>query len=521
MPITAIATTLMGLLTLPLVSLPWLLTVILLLLPILYIFFSLLNQKKNSSKRPPSPRRLPIIGNLHQLGEIPHHSLWKLSHKYGPIMLLQLGRTPTLVVSTPDLAKEVLRTHDLDCCTRPLSRGQRKLSYNFLDLAFSPYGEYWREMRKLCVIELFTNKRVQSFWYVRESEVSHLISTISQASPNPIDLSDLMFSLSNNVIGKIAFGTSHRGNQFEYGKLKDIIDDAMTLLSGFSASDFFPSIGGLLDVVTGLQWKLERCFKNLDTFFEKVLEEHLDPARPKPQDEDITDVMLGLAKDRTTVIRLEKEHMKAVLLDIFLGAVDTSSVTMIWALAELVKNPRAMKKAQAEIRTHIGPKPMVPESELPNFKYLKLVVKETLRLHPPASLLIPHETIRDCKIGGYEIDAKTRVLVNAWAIGRDPKMWKEPEEFIPERFEGIGVDYKGQSFEFLPFGSGRRMCPGINMAIMSVEFTVANLLHCFDWKLPGGLKEEELNMEEEFGLNIRKKVPLKLVATKHNWAENK
>ncbi|GFZ01744.1 cytochrome P450, family 71, subfamily B, polypeptide 20 [Actinidia rufa] len=285
-----------------------------------------------------------------------------------------------------------------------------------------------------------------------------------------------MFSLSNNVIGKIAFGTSHRGNQFEYGKLKDIIDDAMTLLSGFSASDFFPSIGGLLDVVTGLQWKLGRCFKNLDTFFEKVLEEHLDPARPKPQHEDITDVMLGLAKDRTTVIRLEKEHMKAVLLDIFLGAVDTSSVTMIWALAELVKNPRAMKKAQAEIH---------------------------------------------CKIGGYEIDVKTRVLVNAWAIGRDPKMWKDPEAFIPERFEGIGVDYKGQSFEFLPFGSGRRMCPGINMGIMSVEFTVANLLHCFDWKLPGGLKEEELNMEEEFGLNIRKKVPLKLVATKHNWEENK
>lgn len=186
-------------------------------------------------------------------------------------MLLQLGRVPTLVVSTPELAKEVLRIRDLDCCTRPLSRGQRRLSYNFLDLAFSPYGEYWREMRKLCVIELFTNKRVQSFWYVRESEVAHLISTISQSIPNPVDLSDLMFSLTNNVIGKIAFGTTHRGNQFEYGKLKDIIDDAMTLLSGFSVSDFFPGIGSVLDLVTGLQWKLERCFRNLDTFFQKVV----------------------------------------------------------------------------------------------------------------------------------------------------------------------------------------------------------------------------------------------------------
>ncbi|CAL5366204.1 unnamed protein product [Camellia sinensis] len=293
---------------------PWLLTITLLTLPLLFTLFTLTKQNKNTAKLPPSPRKLPIIGNLHQVGEIPHYTFWKLSQKLGPIMLLQLGQVPTLVVSTPELAKEVLKTHDLDCCTRPLSRGQRKLSYNFLDLAFSPYGEYWREMRKLCVIELFTAKRVQSFWHVRESEVEHLISTIAKSAPNPVDLSDMIFSVTNNVIGKIAFGTSHRGNQFEYGKLKDIIDDAMTLLSGFSPSDFFPGVGSVLDLATGLQWKLERCFKNLDTFFQKVLEEHLDPTRPKPKHEDIIDVMLGLSKDRTTVLHLAKDHMKAVLL---------------------------------------------------------------------------------------------------------------------------------------------------------------------------------------------------------------
>ncbi|XP_028101303.1 cytochrome P450 71B10-like [Camellia sinensis] len=445
---------------------PWLLTITLLTLPLLYTLFTLLaKQNKNTAKLPPSPRKLPIIGNLHQVGEIPHYTFWKLSQKLGPIMLLQLGQVPTLVVSTPELAKEVLKTRDLDCCTRPLSRGQRKLSYNFLDLAFSPYGEYWREMRKLCVIELFTAKRVQSFWHVRESEVEHLISTIAKSAPNPVDLSDLIFSVTNNVIGKIAFGTSHRGNQFEYGKLKDIIDDAMTLLSGFSPSDFFPGVGSVLDLATGLQWKLERCFKNLDTFFQKVLEEHLDPTRPKPKHEDIIDVMLGLAKDRTTVLHLAKDHMKAVLLN--------------------------------------------------------LVIKETLRLHPPASLLIPHETIRQTKIGGYDIFPKTRILVNAWAIGRDPKIWDNPEEFIPERFENSGIDYKGQNFEYLPFGSGRRSCPGMTMAITSVEFNVANLLYCFDWKLPNGMEVEDLNMDEEFGLNIRKKVPLKLVPVKYNWEDYK
>ncbi|KAM7501708.1 hypothetical protein LguiB_000612 [Lonicera macranthoides] len=436
-------------------------------------------------------------------------------------MLLHLGRVPTLVVSTPDLAKQVLKTHDLDCCTRPLSNGQKKISYNFLDLAFSPYGEYWREMRKLCVVELFTNKRVQSFWYVREQEVSHLIKNIAESSPSPVELIDACFNLTNSVICRIAFGTSKRGNQFEHGKLKEIIDDAMAVLSGFSASDFFPSVGWIIDFVTGQERRIERCFKNFDAFFQKVIDEHMDPGRPRPQYEDITDVMLGLAKDRTTVIHLTKEHMKAVLVDIFLGAVDTSSVTMVWVMAELAKNPRVMKKVQAEIRNTIGKKPIVPESELEKLKYFKLVVKETLRLHPPASLLLPHQTIRQCKINGYDILPETRVLVNAWAIGRDPGVWEKPGEFYPERFEDNGIDYRGQFFEYLPFGSGRRMCPGINMGIMSVEFTVANLLHCFDWELPNGMKCEDLSMEEEFGLNIRKKVPLHLVPIKYNWEEFK
>lgn len=214
-----------------------------------------------------------------------------------------------------------------------------------------------------------------------------------------------------------------------------------------------------------------------------------------------------------------KNKCTSTFQDIFLGAVDTSSVSMIWAMAELANNPRCMEKVQTEIRTCIGRKPMVDESELDKLKYLKLVVKETLRLHPPASLLIPHETIRQCNIGGYDIAKKTRVLVNAWAIGRDQKNWENPEEFYPERFEGSTIDYKGNNFEYLPFGSGRRKCPGMNMASTSVEFTVANLLYCFDWKLPDGMKK--LDMGEEFGLNIRKKVALKLVPVKYNWEDYK
>lgn len=208
--------------------------------------------------------------------------------------------------------------------------------------------------------------------------------------------------------------------------------------------------------------------------------------------------------------------------DVFLGAVDTSSITMVWLIAELMRSPRAMKKVQDEIRNCARRQPTFNETDIDKLTYLKLVVKETLRLHPPVPLLIPRETMRQCNIGGYDILPKTRVLVNAWAIGRDPQVWESPEEFWPERFEGKDIDFKGQSFELLPFGSGRRMCPGINMGLTNVMFVCANLLHCFDWKVANnGMKGEEVNMEEEFGLTIRKKVPLYLVPIKYNWEDYK
>ncbi|CAA2964106.1 Cytochrome P450 [Olea europaea subsp. europaea] len=501
---------------------PWFFAYVLLFLSILY--FLLLSKKEGKVYNfPPSPPRLPVIGNLHQFGKIPHYSLWKLSHNYGPIMLLELGQVPTLVVSSPELAKEVLRTYDVDCCTRPMSRGQKKISYNFLDLAFCPYGEYWREMRKLCVMELFSSKRVQSYWKIREEEVKHLIDTIMKGAPNPVQMDDAMFNLTNSVICRIAFGASHKANQFENGQIKEIVADSMFLLSSFSASDLFPSsVGWIIDLITGLHSKHERCFRNFDAFFQKVLDEHLDPSRPRPENDDIIDVMLGLAQDRTTVLKLNKDHIKAILVDIFLGAVDSSSCTSVWLMAELARNPRVMKKVQEEIRNCMGRKPFVEETELEKLKYFKLVVKETLRLHPAASMLVPHETIRQCKIGGYDVLPKTRIFVNVWAIGRDPKIWANPQDFYPERFEGKDYyDFKGQNFDYLPFGSGRRSCPGMTMGLTSVMFNIANLLHCFDWELPNGMKPEEINMEEEFGLITRKKVPLYLVPVKYNWEGKK
>jgi len=196
----------------------------------------------------------------------------------------------------------------------------------------------------------------------------------------------------------------------------------------------------------------------------------------------------------------------------FVGGTDTSSTILEWSMAELVKNPSIMKRAQEEVRKVVNKKSKIDVNDINKMDYLKCILKETLRLHPPLPLSVPRETITSVKIGGYDISAKTKVFVNTWAIQRDPKVWERPEEFIPERFEDSPMDYKGQDFEFIPFGGGRRGCPGMTFGVAAVENVVANLLCWFDWKLLG----EDLDMTEINALTASKKIPLHLVPTLHS-----
>ncbi|CAH2038008.1 unnamed protein product, partial [Thlaspi arvense] len=203
-------------------------------------------------------------------------------------------------------------------------------------------------------------------------------------------------------------------------------------------------------------------------------------------------------------------------LDVFIAGIDTSSVTMIWAMAELVRNPRVMKKAQEQIRTTLGLKrERITEDDLDKVDYLKLIIKETFRLHPALPFIIPRETMSHVKIQGYDIPPKTQIQVNVWTIGRDPKRWTDPEEFIPERFTNSSLDFRGQHFDLLPFGSGRRMCPAMPMGVATVELTLMNLLYFFDWRLPDGMKVEDIDMEEAGNISVVKKLPLQLVPVQY------
>ncbi|KAJ4710980.1 Cytochrome P450 [Melia azedarach] len=489
-------------------------TVLFCLLLILFPLLLTLKKLKKQNKQllPPGPPKLPVLGNVHQLGELPHQTLWKLSKKYGPVMLLKFGRIPVVAISSAETAREVLKVHDLDCCSRPPLASTRKLTYNYLDVAFSPYSEYWRELKKIYARELFSSKRVRSFRFIREEEVTMLMNSISQ-SANPVDLSEKIFGLSGSIIFRMAFG---KRSNLDDRRFQELIHAAEAVLRGFTAGECFQYVGWIIDRLTGYHAKLEKAFHGLDTFFEERINDHLNPHRTKQEQDDVIDVMLKMGRDQSeskVEAQLTKDHIKAVLLDLYLGGVDTSAITVIWAMAELSRKPRLMKKAQDEIRNRIGKKGRVNEADIDQLQYLKMIIKETLRLHPPGPLLVARETMSHFKVNDYDICPKTVIQVNAWAIGRDPKYWKNPEEFFPDRFLDNSIDLRGQHFEYLPFGSGRRICPGLHMGLITSELALANLLYCFDWKLPNGMNEDDVNMEETTGssLLVSRKMPLLLV----------
>ncbi|XP_021863482.1 cytochrome P450 71A9-like isoform X1 [Spinacia oleracea] len=471
-------------------------------------------KEMQQKKLPPSPRKLPILGNLHQLfGDLPHICLQNLAKKHGPLMLLQLGSIPTLVISSAEVAGKIFKPHDLIFSGRPGLYAAKRLSYEFNDISFAPYGEYWREVRKIAILELLSTKRVNSFQPVRKEEVNTVIESITRTSN--INLSELMLSLANNVICRVAYGKKFDGTN--KAKNYEILKETQRLLGELNVADFYPWFGWFFNKVNGVDARLEKNFKELDEFYDEVIQEHVDGSRNYGEDdEDFVDVLLKLQKDPNQTIALNNDQIKGIITDMFIAGSDTSAATLVWIMSELMKNPTIMKKAQDEVRQIVKDKQRVEESDLPKFNYLKLVIKETLRLHPPVPLLVPRETTATCTIiGGYEIPAKTRVIINAKAIAMDPNVWHNPgpNVFEPERFLNSSIDYKGHDFELIPFGVGRRGCPGISFAVLLVELVLANLLFCFDWSLPEGVTRDDIDMVEAVGLTTHKKNPLLLLAT--------
>ncbi|KAJ9178393.1 hypothetical protein P3X46_010280 [Hevea brasiliensis] len=444
-------------------SLPMWSLSLLLFLPLFFICKRKLQGERQSKQLPPGPPRLPFIGNLHQLGVISDCSLWQLSKQYGPMMHFKLDRVPTVIISSVDAAKE--------------------LSYNYLDVGFSPSADYWRKMRKICVLEPLSAKRVQSFQFLRDEEVASLVDSISKSasSATPVNLSEKFMSLTAKITCRAAFGRSFQGRQFGLERFQEVICEGMAMLWCFFTADLFPYVGWIVDRLAGLHGRHERIIQELDSFYQRVIDDHIEKGRKETGQEDITDVLLELERSQPESgaggFQFSRDHIKAILM-----------------------TPRVMRKAQEEIRTCVGDKRKVSESDIDKLEYLKMVLKETLRLHPLG--LLVRETMSKINISGYEIYPKTLIQVNVRAIGRDPKIWKNPEEFFPEMFMDNQFDFNGRS------------CPGMAMGLALVELALANLLFCFDWKLPYNMKED-INMEEAPGIVTGKKAALLLLPIKY------
>nr|AQY76210.1 cytochrome P450 [Thapsia garganica] len=496
---------------------------LLLALSSLLIFFvhKFLRSEKLLSEHsnPPGPRGLPFIGNLHQLdiSNLPNQ-LWQLSKIYGPVMYLKLGYLPAIVISSPRLAKAVLRTHDLSFCSRPSLFGFKKMSYNCSDVVLSPYGDYWREMRKIVTLHLFSSSRVHSFRSIREEEVFQMIKRISEEGSlgEVTNLTGRIMPLTSTIVCRVAFG-----KKFDEGymrKFEGMLHECQAVLANFYFSDNFPLLGWL-DTLIGSTARLDKIFKDMDVFYQELIDEHISPSRPSSMEGDVIDILLQLKNGtQSSSIDITLDNIKAILMNIFVAGTETTAGTTIWTMASLIKNPRAMKKVQEEVRKLMNGKDKIDEEDLENTElpYLEAVIKESLRLYPIVPLLIPRESIVDCELEGYKIKAKTIVYVNALAIGRDPQVWENAEEFYPERFLDSEIDFKGQDFEFIPFGAGRRICAGMYMGTTTLKLILSNLLYSFDWELPAGMVKEDVDTQVLPGISMHMKNPLRLVAKKYN-----
>ncbi|CAF2299477.1 hypothetical protein BRARA_D02547 [Brassica rapa] len=487
------------------------------------LFFILFQRTKTKRyKLPPGPKALPVIGNLHQLQNLnPQRFFYGWAKKYGPIFSYKIGSKTMVVISSAELTKELLKTQDVNFSDRPLHRGQEFMSYGRRDMAFHHYTPYYRDIRKMGMNHLFSPTRVATFKHVREEEARRMMDKIGVAADNSnaVDISELMLTFTNSVVCRQAFGKKYNEDGEEMKRFIKILYGSQSVFGKVFFSDFFPFTGYVLDDLTRLTAYMKECFERQDTYLQEIVDETLDPNRVKPETDSMIDLLMEIYRDQPFASEFTLENVKAVVLDIVVAGTDTAAAAVVWGMTYLMKYPHVMKKAQAEVREYMRERGLtfVTEDDVKNLPYFRALVKETLRIEPVIPLLVPRRCSQNTKIAGYDIPAGTTVNVNAWAVSRDEKEWgPNADEFRPERFFEKDVDFKGTDYEFIPFGSGRRMCPGMRLGSAMLEVPYANLLYKFDFKLPNGMKPDEINMDVMTGLAMHKAEHLMLVPEKVN-----
>lgn len=478
----------------------------LLLLPLTFIILKNITRSCSKSKYlPPGPKPWPIIGNLLHMGNQPHASLAEIAKIHGPLISLRLGTQLLVVGSSAKAATEILKTQDRFLSARHVPQVIPRESHVLrrVALVWCPESiDTWKLLRGLCRTELFSAKAIESNATLREKKVGELMDFLVAREGKVVSIGEVVFSTVFNTISNLLFSNDLAGLE-EKGMssgLKSHVRKLMLLIAAPNIADFYPIFAGLDP--QGLRRKLSKLVEETFAIWAINIKERRNSYVHDSPKRDFLDVFLANGFDDDQINWLASE--------LFSAGTDTTATTIEWAVAEILKNKEVMEKVEEELEREIT-KNTISESDVSELPYLNACIKETLRLHPPVPLLVPHRATETCEVMKYTVPKDSQVLVNVWAISRDPSTWEDPLSFKPDRFLGSNVDFKGGNYEFLPFGAGRRICPGVPMANKLLPLILASLIRCFDWSLPNGEDLARLDMKDKFGLVLQKEQPLLLV----------
>ncbi|XP_038899207.1 cytochrome P450 CYP82D47-like [Benincasa hispida] len=495
---------------------------LILLLFLIFSYYVLILKKKATKLRRSQPPEVaggwPIIGHLRLLTTdslLLHEIFGAMADKYGPIFQIRLGVHPTLVISKWEIAKECYTTLDSIVSFRPKILTEKELGYNFAGFGFRPnYDDYYRNMRKIAVSEVLSNRRLEIQRDLRVSEVNRGVKGIYNSWTEYrngdliVDLDEWIGNINLNVILMMVCGKRLVGGS-EMDRCRKAMRGFFELAGRITVGDAIPflkflDLGGYLKAT-------KEVSKELDCLMEEWLEEHRQKKKDAGagEEEDLMGVMPSLLEGMDLGGYDADTVNKATCLTLISGATDTMTVTITWAISLLLNNQEALKGVQEELDNHVGNKRLVDESDISKLEYLQAVIKETLRLYPAGPLSGARKVSQDCTIGGYNVAAGTHLITNIWKIQRDPRVWPEPSKFKPERFLSSHnynhIDVKGQHFELCPFGYGRRSCPGLGISLLMTPLVLASLIHSFELRTRC---DEPVDMAANLGLTMHRVNPL-------------
>ncbi|XP_015878021.3 probable (S)-N-methylcoclaurine 3'-hydroxylase isozyme 2 [Ziziphus jujuba] len=491
------------------VSLPSLPFHLLLLLLLPVIFFIWKQFTSQSINTPPGPKPWPIVGNLPQMSKQGHISMTHFAKIYGPLISLRLGTRLHIIASSPSSAIEILKNHDRLLSARYIP--EKLTGSKPKDAELSPASlmwapectGHWKLLRTMCRTELFSPKAIESQTSLRASKLAEMVDFVRGREGQAVKIKDVVFTVVFNTLSNLFFSKDLTSfEEDDYGGCKGHFRKLGEVASSVNLAEFFPILAGL--DLQDISKKTQMHAKLLTAEWENIVKERKENrGKNSTSQRDFLDAMIEN--------EFADHQINQLVMELFSAGTDTTTITVEWAMAELLKNREAMERVLEELRSVFGDQNSISESNLSQLPYLEACFKETLRLHAPVPFLLPHCAPETCEVMNYTIPKNARILVNVWAIGRDSAFWEDPLLFKPERFIGSELDFKGHNYEYLPFGAGRRICPGLPMGIRQGQLILAYLLHCFDWSFPNGEDASTIDMTEKLSLTLQMVKPLHLI----------